>query len=212
MKYVLKINLLFFLLLSSINLIGQNKILITKLRIENVPKTIKYNGKIKEAITWNDKLGKNLVITCESGALKNTKSESEGFDYEIYAYHYILGKKETKLDWKVYDYIKDCDLDHQAEFIKKTLNVTDLNNDNIGEIWIMYKTFCGGDVSPAEMKIIMYEGSRKFAMRGENKVKFSDKESYGGKYTFDKEFIKAPKEIKEYAIKLWNKNILQKWN
>ena len=31
------------------------------------------------------------------------------------------------------------------------------------------------------------------------------------KYTFDKEFIKAPKEIKEYAIKLWNKNILQKW-
>lgn len=211
MKYILKTNLIFFLFINTINSNGQNKILITKLKIENIPKEINYNGRIKEAITWNDGLGKNLIITCETGAIKNSKSENEGFDYEIYVYHYLLSNKDPKLEWKIYDFVKDCNLDHQAEFIKNTLNITDLNNDKIGEIWIMYKTFCGGDVSPAEMKIIMYQGSQKFAMRGENKVKFSEKESYGGNYSFDKEFIKAPKVFKDYAIKLWNKNILQKW-
>jgi hypothetical protein len=75
----------------------------------------------------------------------------------------------------------------------------------------MYKTACHGDVSPCDMKIIMYEGTNKYAMRGQNKVQLSEHEFYGGDYTFDRAFKQSPKVFKEFAIDLWEKNIMQTW-
>jgi hypothetical protein len=66
------------------------------------------------------------------------------------------------------------------------------------------------------MKIIMYHGQQKFAMRGQNKV-FSGtddkgKKYYiGGDYKYDKAFADGPKEFLEFAKKLWDKNIMQTW-
>ena len=211
MKISNKTKLIFFLVFCTLKIIGQNKIVVTKIDINKIPKEIKYNGKVKSAITWNDKLGKNFVLTCETGEFETKNSENDGRDSEIYAYHFILSKNIIKQNWKIYDYIKDCPVDIEASFLKNTLNITDLNNDGIGEIWIMYKIVCHGDVSPCEMKIIMYQGKQKLAMRGQNRVKVSDKEYYGGNYTFDKAFNEAPNYYKDYAKKLWNKNINQKW-
>ena len=75
----------------------------------------------------------------------------------------------------------------------------------------MYKTVCHGDVSPSNMKVIMYQGLQKYAMRGRNKVKISETETEGGEYTFDKVFVDGPISFRNFAIKLWEKNILQKW-
>ena len=211
MKFLKKTKLIFFIFFCFIKVVGQNKIIITKIDGNKIPKEIKYNGKIKSAITWNDKLGENFVLTCETGEFETKNSENDGRDSEIYAYHFIQSKNIIKQNWKLYDYIKDCPVDIEASFLKNTLNVTDLNNDEIGEIWIMYKIVCHGDVSPCEMKIIMYQGKQKLAMRGENRVKVSDKEYYGGNYTFDKAFNEAPRYYRDYAKNLWNKNINQKW-
>ena len=211
MGFLKKTKLIFFIFFCFVKVVGQNKIIINKIDVNKIPKEIKYNGKIKSAITWNDKLGKNFVLTCETGEFETKNSENDGRDSEIYAYHFILSKNIIKQNWKIYDYIKDCPVDIEASFLKNTLNITDLNNDGIGEIWIMYKIVCHGDVSPCEMKIIMYQGKQKLAMRGQNRVKVSDKEYYGGNYTFDKAFNEAPNYYKDYAKKLWNKNINQKW-
>ncbi len=190
---------------------GQNKIMITKVDLNKIPAGIKYTGKIKNAISWNDKMGKNIVLTCETGVHENKNSENEHRNAEIFAYHYIVSENKIQQNWKIYDFVKDCEVDVQANFIKNTLRVTDLNNDGIGEVWIMYKTTCTGDVSPAEMKIIMYQGKQKYAMRGENRVRVSEKEFVGGNYTFDKAFNESPKMFKEFAKNMWNNNINQKW-
>jgi hypothetical protein len=206
MKHMLKTILLILLFIQSVFLHGQKKYTTTKLKIESIPKEIKYTGKIIDAITWEDGLGKNLVLTNETETVLN--KEYEEYKFEIYAYHYLLINNKPKFVWKIYDFISDCPTDHKAEFIKNTLSVTDINNDGIAEIWVMYLITCHGDVSPDEMKIIMYQGNQKYAMRGENKVNIPGYSS-GGQYTFDKEFLKAPKAFKDYAIKLWKKNILQ---
>jgi hypothetical protein len=104
--------------------------------------------------------------------------------------------------WKVYDFIQDCGLDIEASFIKNTLRLTDLNHDGIGEVWLMYKTVCHGDVSPFEMKIIMYQGQQKFARRGHNKVQLGKTEVDGGDYKFDKAFTDGPGTFREYKLKL----------
>ena len=203
---------LFFIvtILFTINTFGQKKISVLKQDITKLPKGITFEGKIKEALRWTDSLGDNLVIIAETGIYhsKKFKHESEGSDAELFAYHFVITKDKVKQIWKVYDFISDCPVDIEASFVENTFQVTDLNNDGIAEIWLMYRKICHGDISPAGMKIIMYQGQQKFAIRGEAKVRVSETEFIGGEYELDKAFIGGPATFRDFAEKLWNKNIM----
>ena len=188
------------------------------LNVSELPNDIKYEGKIVNAIKWTDNFGENIVITTETGIYesKKFKHENDGGDAEIFAYHFIVENNNAKQTWKVYDYISDCPVDIVAEYIDDTFKITDLDNNGVAEIWLMYKTVCHGDVSPSDMKIIMYEGQQKFAIRGENKVMHGidddGNEMYiGGEYKIDKAFSDGPKVFLDFAKKLWNKNINESW-
>ena len=210
---------LFFIVLTafvSLTSFGQEQISVTQLDLTKLPKGIKYEGKIKSAVRWFDSLGDNVVILTETGIYKSKKFqyENDGSDAELFAYHFIVKNDSAALAWRVYDFISDCSESIEASFIKNTFQVTDLDSNGVAEIWLMYKTVCHGDVSPSTMKIIMYQGNQKFAMRGENKVcvGIDDKGDYlyhGGEYKFDYAFANAPKEFLEFAKKLWDKNIMQ---
>lgn len=200
------------LLVGTLATMGQNLIKTTKIEASKLPVGVKYEGKVKTALGWKDNAGEHIVLIAETGIYQNKKfkHENDGSDAELLGYHYIVTPNKAELVWKVYDFIKDCPLDIEASFIKNTFQVTDLNKDGNAEIWLMYKTVCHGDVSPCDMKIIMYEDKQKFAMRGQNRIQFSEKEFMGGEYKFDQAFNAGPKEFREFAKNLWNKNILQK--
>lgn len=182
-----------------------------KVPFSKVPKFIKYKGKLKNVITWEDTEGKHFIVICETGIYLPDNSEDNGASAEIFAYHYLNKNSTSKKVWQVYDFIKECPVEIEAKFIKNTLHITDLDNDGIKEIWLMYRKVCHGDVSPLEMKIIMYEGSQKYAMRGHNKVQVSKNEYLGGNYKYDNKFINAPDSFKKFSQKMWNENILHKW-
>lgn len=176
-----------------------------KMDMKDLPKGIKYIGKIIQSQRWIDKEGDNIIITTETGG------QRYGTDADLYAYHFVITNNEAKTSWTVHDYIHDCPVDYEAKFIKNTLQITDLNHNGIGEVWLMYKTACHGDVSPSDMKIIMYEGKSVYKMTGKNKVEIGPGEFYGGEYKFNKSFEDGPKEFKSYAKNLWGKNIIQTW-
>ncbi len=212
MNKTYKIGLYILTLLCSMTAFGQGQIDTSNLDTTKLPNGIKFTGNIKSAVRWTDKLGDNIVITTETGETINKTAPSDDYrDAALYAYHYIVAKDSINLTWKVYDFIKECPLDIEANFVKNTFQVTDLNNDGVAEVWLMYKTICHGDISPCDMKIIMYQGTQKYAMRGQNKVQVSDKAFYGGDYKFDKAFLDGPTIFKDFAIKLWDKNIMQTW-
>ncbi|MFN8347150.1 MAG: hypothetical protein U0X91_19265 [Spirosomataceae bacterium] len=194
--------------------LGQTQIKLTPLDPNRLPNDLKWEGKIKNAVRWTDKLGEHWVITTETGIFQNKKwkHEAEGMDAELFAYHFLMTNGKPQITWKVYDFIRDCPLDLEATFIKNTFQVTDLNKDGVAEIWLMYKTVCHGDVSPYDMKIIMYQGGQKYAVRGRNKVKISERGYEGGEYKPDTAFTTGPKEFLDYAQQLWQKNSLQTWN
>lgn len=196
----------------------------SSLKVKNIdstqfPNEIKYKGNIKNAVRWRDKKGENIVLTTETGIYKkeNIKRElDDSRDAELFAYHYLIKDNKVTPSWKVYDFILDCEVDVVASFIKNSFNVTDLDNNGIAEVWLMYLTTCTGDVSPSNMKIIMYERNKKYAMRGTNKsligIDENGKNSYmGGEYKLDEEFNKNKKIFKDFAVNLWNKNILETW-
>ncbi|MDM1556765.1 hypothetical protein PYS58_11045 [Chryseobacterium indologenes] len=184
----------------------------TRIDSSQVPKALKYKGNFKDGFQWKDKNGEYIVITSETGVYlnKNFHHENDGSDAEVFAQCYSLGNNQ--LVWKVNDFIKDCMVDIDAAFKKNSLQVTDLDRNGIAEIWMMYEIACKGDVSPSDLKVIMYEGNQKFAMRGESKIRTGMEDHgkpvfEGGSYTFDKAFKEGPKAFREYAEKLWNKNM-----
>jgi len=185
---------------------GQFKVV--RLVKESVPKNVKYIGNIINAIRWTDNIGDNVVILT-----KHKKKSNDGYiDHALYAYHYLISSDSSKLTWKVYDNISDCDVDVFLYFLEKSFAVTDLNKDGKAEIWIMYKVSCQGDISPVPMKIIMYQDKKKFALRGTTKVGVSTNEYMGGDFSFDDAFKTAPIEFRKYAEKLWNLHKVETWN
>ena len=181
-----------------------------------LPVGIVYEGFFKKALRWTDAAGDNLLLLTEIPP-HPTKTANPEIDYssdaELYAYHYQLAGGISKNTWKVYDFIKDCPVDIVAEFVQKECRVTDLNNNGTAEIWLLYKTVCHGDVSPLEMKIIMYEGPQKYALRGENKVQVGTLENgrpqyEGGNYTFDPAFQDGTPAFRQEALEIWNRNLI----
>ena len=186
------------------------QIRLTQLDKKTIPKKIYYTGQIVNAVSFKDSLGHNIVITTETGETQS-KVEPDSRDAALYAYHFYSKGDSIQTSWKINDYIKDCPVDLKANYIKHTFAVTDLNKDGKAEVWLMYKTVCHGDVSPSDMKIIMYEAGNKYAVRSTNKVKVSEKDYMGGEYKFDEAFKKAPEVFKVYATQLWKKNIMETW-
>lgn len=200
-------------LVSGISGVGMAQNTVTTLSAAQLPKEVSYEGNLKSAQQWSDLAGKHIVVLSETGIVQNPKftHENDGSDAELFAYHFVKEGAVFVQTWKVYDFIKDCPLDLAASFVENAFTVTDLNKDGISEIWVMYKTVCHGDVSPSDMKIIMYQGQQKYAMRGQNKVEVAPNEYYGGAYKFDLAFNQAPKAFRTFALTLWNKHLLQKY-
>lgn len=189
---------------------GQLKIY--KVDSANLPLKIKYEGHLINAVKWNDKLGLNYLITSETGNIQSKTINEEGYkDAALYAYHYIIKTDSLHLTWRLYDYNKECPLDLALYFLNNTFAITDLDKNAIAEVWMMYKNYCTGDVSPSPTKIIMYEGTKKYALRGESKVKFSATEFVGGNFVLDENFKKGKLVFREFAEKLWAKNKVEKW-
>lgn len=207
----MKKGIFIFLVLGSLTASAQ-KIELTNLETSQLPKGISYLGKIKTAVRWTDNLGDNIVITTETGDIQSKSELSDDYkDAALYAYHFLIFEDSVRQTWRVKDFVNECPMDIEANFIQNTFQVTDLNKDGVGEVWLMYIVACRSDVSPADMKIIMYQNGQKFAMRGQTKVEPSKGSFIGGEYKFDKAFNEGPPEFRDFAKKMWKAHIMQRW-
>lgn len=205
-------HLLFLSFVLTGSLLFAQGIPVSTLSESDLPKGLSYQGKLKEAVRWFDESGVNLLLTTETGETVHPVADSESYrDKSLYAYHFLLFEDSVVQNWKVSDYVRECPLDILLNFIPGTLQVTDLDQDGIGEVWLMYHVDCLSDVSPVGMKIIVYEGKQKYAMRGENIVEPSKGQFIGGNYQFDKAFNQGPEVFRDFARKLWKANSKQKW-
>ena len=167
----------------------------------------KYEGTFVEAAEWNEAAIVYTVILSETGPNNSKKSSADNRDAAIYAYLYSKNKDSLKLNWKVQDFVRDCPVDVEANFIKNAFKITDLNKDGNAEVWLMYKTACRGGVDPAELKIIMYENNKKYAMRGTTRIKGGPDDYTGGKYVFDEAFKNSNALFRQFAQQLWKNNM-----
>lgn len=172
-----------------------------------LPDDIKYAGKIVAGARWEDKKGSNLLVITETPEKEHS---SDSRTKELFGYHYITNGSDTKLIWKINDFIKDCPVDITLQYINKSLSITDLDNDGTAEIAFLYRMSCKGDVSPDDMKLLMYEGESKYAIRGQMELTIKGEGTYGGETKIDSSFHKAPKEFLDYAKERWSEFVSEK--
>jgi hypothetical protein len=179
---------------------------------KTLPAGIDYQGVVSDAVVVSDKNGASIIVITET-AVQPSKTWPDSKEKEMFVYRYITQSEGPRLLWKVYDFVKECPLDTDATFLggaeAKGITVTDLDNDNDAEVWMAYRLICRGDVSPGEVKIIMYEGKTRHAMRGKSKVKVSPTDYDGGSFTIDQDLEKAPQVFKDYAKQLWEKIVVE---
>jgi hypothetical protein len=72
---------------------------------------------------------------------------------------------------------------------------------------MMYRTYCLSDVSPSDLKIIMFQNAQKYAMRGETKIDWGDGTFDGGTYKLDDAFKASPEVFQNFAKSMWNNHI-----
>ena len=150
---------------------------------------LEYDGKIVNKKIWQDANGENIALFTRKGN-------------ELFVYHYSISADIVKLLRKVYDFERDCDYDLFLEFIENSIGVTDLDENNYGEITFAYKKACISDVSPLDLKLLMLENGNKFIIRGLTVVNTGN-EKIGGDKNIDASFEKAPDNFLSHANTIW---------
>ena len=170
-----------------------------------VPATLKRSGRVVQALRYTDRTGTYTVLATETGPRPDPAAQSsDGQRADLYAYQYpATGTAPT---WQVHDFVDDCPLDLEAQFVPKALTATDLDQDGTAEVWLVYRTTCRGDVSPSTQKIILYEGARKYAVRGTSRIAIGNGRYDGGTYTLDAAWAAAPAAFRQHAAQLWQQH------
>ena len=183
----------------------QAQLRVSPLAPSAVPAALKRSGRLVQALRYTDRTGTYTVLATQSGPAPDPAAQSsDGQRDDLYAYQYPA--TGTAPSWQVHDFVNDCPLDLEAQFVPKTLTVTDLDQNGTAEVWLMYRTTCRGDVSPSTQKIIMYEGQRKHAVRGTNRIAIGNGQYDGGTYTLDAAWKAAPAAFRQHAAQLWQQH------
>lgn len=168
----------------------------------DIPKDIKFPGKLDKAVGWTDKNGANVVVFSTQTAVGKKNGEHFESAY-LNVEHVAYPGGAFKSLRSVKDKEEACDADLMAEFRDKALTVTDLDNDGFGEITFAYALRCTSDVSPATLKLLMLENGEKYILRGQSRVD-TGPEKVGGAFKVDPSFNAGPPAFLEHAKKQWS--------
>lgn len=180
---------------------------ITLVKTEDVPEACTSSGKTIDAYTWSDLNGVNYFIRT-MGELEEHPENEAGYataSRYLYAYHWVKAADGTfELKKETTDFVKDCEFDLNMSHELDAISLTDLDEDQIGEISFIYRLTCTSDVSPSTQKLIMLEDGNKYPLRGTTQVM-----GFGGEYEVGDEFDSAPEGFLDHAKELWSQHLAE---
>lgn len=173
----------------------------------DIPRDVFFRGILVECLEFDDANGHNLLILTQTGmfpvSTKNAEGvyEKQGDNAEIYAYLYTRQEQQTAytLTWSVFEEQGCNDFDLYIGFTKKSLSVTDLNNDGKAEISFQLTQACRSDVSPSDRHLYFLQPGQKVVYSGQTEI-----EGIPSEKPVIEEKPAASAEIKDFLQKKWN--------
>lgn len=184
---------------------------IDTLMYDEIPKYLDFRGTAVTVLKWTDIKGENIMILSKSGAFDwkdYDGNDHSKFDLQdkselfIYLFQKQKGSDSYRKLWRIYDFIECFGVDRYVGFKKNATTITDLDKDGVAEVTIPYALFCRGGMDPGIMKIMMYEGSKKYALRGETAICRDGVLQYGGVFNAD-EVTKKNKIFYNFLMRHW---------
>ncbi len=162
-------------------------------------------GSVTGGRRWTDRLGENLLV------LTSYRVETGDCSEDVYCgerrthgYHFLLRPDgRDSLLWRTTDRLEFCEGDTEFEANPATITVTDLDADGTAETTFMYLMVCRSDVSPATLKLIMHEGTAKYAIRGESRIGYPCESARA--MNVDPAFAAAPAAFRAHAEAHWRR-------
>lgn len=140
---------------------------VRRLAPRDVPRSVVHRGEVEGARQWRDRLGDNLLLLTRTGELPVLDEYGQDArSREVFAYHYVREGTGYRLLWQTTDFVRTCGLDIVLRFAPGSLQVTDVDADGTAETSYVYTLACQGGVDPSGMKLILHEGTAKYAIRG----------------------------------------------
>ncbi|HMU45413.1 MAG TPA: hypothetical protein PKC72_03545 [Chitinophagaceae bacterium] len=209
-----------------------------KIAVADIPAELKITGKAQEVWKWTDKTGENILVTSVVEPYDDTEKneyDEEGQTAELHAALFVKKDDRYQNTWMLNDKEKACPFDITCSFIPNSTTITDLDKNGFAEIKVQYLLACRSDVSPAAMKIMMWENNNsydltgfswletepdaKFDVTAENvnleklpqiKNEMNEWLRTFGRYKSEKNFATAPAEFLTYARNEWLKYAKEK--
>lgn len=162
-------------------------------------------GELVGAYRVIDRGGEHLLVLNSSHGPSPSNKKSGRTEYiKLNAQYYSRNAGVWSTEWTVNDFVDCPGLDVAASFFTESLSFTDLNKDGLTEITIPYKMFCGGGVDPSTVKVILRDGTKKFAIRGESLIKLPGQEPFGGEHAYDKSLqLPTNSAYKKHMETIW---------
>jgi len=159
---------------------------------------------------YTDRDGEHLlVLTRKTGPSPSAPSSGRTENYALLAALHTRGADGAwRQSWTIRD-INDCPgLDSDAGFFANEVTFTDIDKDGRVEVTVPYRMFCGGGIEPATLKVILRQGERKLAIRGQQAIRFP-RQTFGGEQTHDAALL-APRNaaFKRHLDAVWKKVVI----
>jgi len=159
---------------------------VKKITAEKIP--VPYAGKVLEAYEYSDAAGLHYYLATD---VKTNKMDS------LFVRCYTKTDTGFRQDWQIRDFSP------YGITYETWLRITDIDKDGIYETVFAYRV--EGDVlkhGDLVIKLILHYKNQKFAIR--NWTHYGNDEN---KLTMDQSFNTLPKQVKAFAVNLWNKEI-----
>ena len=192
----------------------------------DLPKNIQGIEDISLALRWTDTLGDQLMVITKKlvnadeedrtiyrgpGASFNlpgdnrdkTNSNGRAAQSPSFAYHFTVVNDSAVLTWKLMSIPKGCDSEDGNQ-VKHWCVITDLDKNDIAEVWLISKGQCIDDANGGKMRIVMCEDDYRYTMSGPILTQSSLT------HNLDATFRNGPEPFRKYALQLWEQFLNKK--
>src|ERR1700761_2760922 len=103
---------------------------------------MKYKGGFKDAVRYADKEGTHTVIITEAMASSPADDNESVYTGYLHAFSYLKTGNTVTPEWQMNDMAGPCGADQDTKFYPGSLEVTDLDQNGICEVWLIYRVSC----------------------------------------------------------------------
>ena len=155
-------------------------------------------GTFLAGITWEDGRGENAFIVTE----KRQENE-EGERQSLIPVRYLMNGPKPKSTWQgLYSAENWCDA---GEGVIGEIEVTDIDEDGVGEVLYVYNVEGNCDVSPKTYGLVLHSGTELYEITGTDDLQVNRGIPGSAEMKFSESFNTAPAGFRDHAVEAWKR-------